>query len=70
MIKLAEMKKRNLPKWKCSGCMALTDSLENSVLPKKNDSIMMAWKPRLMMRATRAIFFSERYSGEVFLFIT
>ena len=68
-MKLAVVKNRNLPIWKCCGFIALTNSLENNVLPKKNDNIIIAWKPRLMMSATRAIRFSERYSGAVFLFI-
>ena len=45
-------------------------SLENNELPKKNDIIIMTWKPRLMIIATRAIVLIERYSGAVFLFIT
>ena len=69
-MKLIEIKKMNLPKWKCCGCIALTDSLENSVLPKKNDNIMMAWKPMLIINAISAILFNERYSGAVILFIT
>ena len=45
-------------------------SLENKVLPKKNDSIIITWKPRLIINETSAIFFSERYSGALCLFIT
>jgi hypothetical protein len=70
MMKLVVVKNRNLPIWICCGCIDLTISLENNELPNKNDIIMMAWKPRLMINDTRAIVFSERYSGAVFFFIT
>ena len=48
--------------------MAWTNSLENNESPKKNDNIIITWKPMLMIIATRAIRFSDRYSGAVTLF--
>ena len=47
----------------------MTNSLENRLLPKKNDIIIIRWKPKQMIKDSITIFFSDKYSGAIVLFI-